>query len=317
MAKVTFDPSKDIPSLKGKVILVTGGNAGLGKATIHALALHDPARIYLCARRRTSAETAAAELEAETKYNRISVLDLDLASLDSVKKCAAEFNEKESRLDLLFLNAGVATTAPALTQEGYELQFGINHMGHALLAQLLLPKMLRMLREDPKADVRIIVIASNAAIAPVLPKGGLVLNAMRRRDAYIPIRLYAHSKLANILFTRKLSQLYPQILTVALHPGTVKSDIWGKSAGGLLSFLYTPIVWATWVSNTEGAKTQLWCATASRDGPAGVKTGHYYQPVAKDRVLKGPAGDQKLADELWDWTNKELASHNGPGWPSA
>jgi NAD(P)-dependent dehydrogenase (short-subunit alcohol dehydrogenase family) len=112
MARDTFEPAKDIPNLKGKVVLVTGGNAGIGKATIRAIAIHDPARIYLCARRRSAAETAAAELRAESRYNRIDILDLDLASLDSVKKCAAEFTERENRLDLLFLNAGVASTAP-------------------------------------------------------------------------------------------------------------------------------------------------------------------------------------------------------------
>ncbi|KAK9318924.1 hypothetical protein V1517DRAFT_349555 [Lipomyces orientalis] len=315
MAKDTFEPAKDIPSLKGKVILVTGGNAGIGKATIRAIALHDPARIYLCARRRSAAETAAAELRAESQYNRIDVLDLDLASLDSVKKCAAEFNEKENRLDLLFLNAGVAGTAPALTREGYEFQFGVNHVGHALLTQLLMPKMLQTRGEDPTTDVRIVATASNAAFAPFLPKGGLVLNAMRQPNAYSPLALYAHSKLANVLFIRKISQMYPNISAIAAHPGVVKSDIWGKGAGGLFSILYRPVVWATWVNIDQGAKSQLWCATAPLGGATGVKTGQYYQPVGKIRMLKGAGADQSLTDELWEWTTNELANHNSKGWP--
>lgn len=316
MAKDTFEPRKDIPSLEGKVVLVTGGNAGIGKATIRAIALHDPARIYLCARRRSAAETAAADLRTESRYNRIDILDLDLASLDSVKKCAAEFNERESRLDLLFLNAGVASTAPAVTREGYEFQFGVNHMGHALLTQLLMPKMLQTRKEDPKADVRIVATASNAAFAPFLPKGGLTLSAMRKPNAYSPISLYSHSKLANVLFIRKISQIYPELSAVAVHPGVVKSDIWGKGAGGLFSVLYRPVVWATWVDIDQGAKSQLWCATAPLGGVKGVKTGHYYQPVGKIKMLKGPAADQKLADELWEWTNNELASFGGKGWPT-
>jgi hypothetical protein len=145
----------------------------------------------------------------------------------------------------------------------------------------------------------------------MLPKGGLALSAMRTPDAFSPIGLYSHSKLANILFIRKLSQLYPEITAVAAHPGVVKSDIWGKGAGGLFSTLYKPVVWATWVSTDEGAKSQLWCATAN-----GVKTGHYYLPVGRDKELKGPAGEQRQADELWDWTNTELARHNGSAWPS-
>jgi NAD(P)-dependent dehydrogenase (short-subunit alcohol dehydrogenase family) len=316
MAKVTFDPRKDIPSLKGKVILVTGGNAGIGKATIRALALHDPARIYLCARRRLAAESAAVELKAETRYAGIEILDLDLASLENVKKCAAEFNKRESRLDLLFLNAGVASTAPALTKEGYEYQFGVNHVGHALLTQLLLPKMLQARQEDPKADVRIIATSSNAAFAPFVPKGGLALNSMRQPDAYSPISLYAHSKLANVLFIRKVSQLYPDIMAVAAHPGVVKSDIWGKGGGGLFSILYTPIRLATWVSIDEGAKSQLWCAASSLGREIGAKSGHYYEPVGKDKVLKGAAGEQNLVDKLWEWTNNEIVSYNSTGWPA-
>ncbi|KAL6241306.1 hypothetical protein RBB50_011779 [Rhinocladiella similis] len=316
MARDTFDPAQDIPNLNGKVVLVTGGNAGIGKATIRALARHSPARIYLCARRREAAETAAAGLRSESRFDRIHILDLDLATLDSVKKCAAEFNEKENRLDLLFLNAGVASTAPALTREGYEFQFGVNHLGHALLTQLLMPKMLQTRRDDPKADVRVIATASNAAFAPMLPKGGLALNAMRRPDAFSPIGLYAHSKLANVLFIRKLSQKYPEILATAVHPGVVKSDIWGKGAGGLFSILYRPIVWATSVDIDQGAKSQLWCASAPLGGPTGVESGQYYQPVGKIRLLKGAAADQKLADELWEWTNTELASHGGKGWPA-
>lgn len=317
MPKRTFDPAKDIPNLECKVILVTGGNAGIGKATIRALAVHGPARIYMCARRHSAAEVAASELQAETYYDRIHILDVDLASLESVKACAKEFNRRESRLDILFLNAGVASTAPALTRDGYEYQFGVNHMGHAFLTQLLMPKMLKMRSEDPKADIRIIATASNAAFAPMLPKGSLVLEAMRQPNAYSPIGLYAHSKLANVLFIRKISQMYPSISATSVHPGVVKSEIWGKGAGGLFSMLYRPIVWAMWVNTDEGAKSQLWCATASLGSSLGVKTGRYYEPIGKMRLLRGAAADQNLADELWAWTNSELAKHNDEGWPVA
>lgn len=318
MSKTRFDAHTDILSLQGRVILVTGANTGIGKATVHAIALRDPARIYLCARRRFAAESAASELRAQTKYDKIDVLDLDLASLESVKKCAAEFSAKETRLDILFLNAGVASTAPALTKEGYEYQFGINHVGHALLTQLLIPKLQQTKRADPRADVRIVVTASNAAFAPMLPKGGLVLDAMRQLNAFSPIGLYAHSKLCNVLFTRKLAQLYPDITIVAAHPGVVKSAIWGKGAGGLFSTLYRPIVWATWVSTDEGAKSQLWCGTAPLTGPNGVKSGGYYTPVGHLReIKKGAAADQKLVDKLWEWTNEELAKVNREGWPAA
>ncbi|KAL2869390.1 uncharacterized protein BJX67DRAFT_379408 [Aspergillus lucknowensis] len=307
MGKRTFTPATDIPSLTGKVILVTGSNAGIGKATIRALAQHDPARIYLCARRRSAAETAAAELKNGTQYDRIDILTFDLASLDSVKKCAAEFNDRASRLDLLFLNAGVASTPPALTQDGYELQFGVNYLGH----------MLQTWRDNANVDVPIIAAASDAAFAPFLPKKrGLVLDEMRRPDAYGPMSLYAHSKLANVLFIRKLAQLYPGISAFAAHPGVVATEIWDKSAGGLMSALFKPIVWATAVDSDGGAKSQLWCATTQiGSGVEVAESGQYYQPVGKNKALKGLSADQKVVDELWEWTNNELASYNSTGWP--
>lgn len=325
MAKYAFEPARDIPSLKGKVILVTGGNAGIGKGTIRALAAHDPAKIYLCARRREAGMAAAAELKDETHYAGITVFDLDLASLESVKKCAAAFTSAETRLDILFLNAGIASTAPALTKEGYEAQFGVNHVGHALLTQLLLPMLLETQRSG--GDVRVVATASNIAMSPMLPKGGLDLSAMRQPGALSPIALYANSKLANVLFSRKLAVLYPTLSVTAIHPGVVKSDIWGKGAGGLMSMIMRPFIMYQWVDIDEGAKSQLWCATAPRakggaaaaaaTATGGVHSGTYYTPVGKIKEYSGPSADQALVDELWTWTTDELAKHGGPGWVSA
>ncbi|CAK7216219.1 hypothetical protein SBRCBS47491_002747 [Sporothrix bragantina] len=320
---VSFEPARDIPSLAGKVILVTGGNAGIGKATIRALAKHDPARIYLCGRRHDACERIAKELRAETHCDGIVVLDLDLNSLESVKKAAATFLEKENRLDLLFLNAGVANTAHALTKEGYETQFGINHVGHALLTQLLMPVLLRT-QAQPGGDVRVVVTSSNAAFTTMLlPSGGLDLKAMRKADAYSTMMLYAHSKLANALFAIKLARQYPSLSVTVLHPGVVKSEIWGKGAGGLVSMLLRPLMMAMWVNIDEGAKTQLWCATAPRaqptkgtTKPTGVVSGAFYQPTGKLVPYKGATAKQELVEELWTWTNDELAKHGGPGWAS-
>ncbi|KAL1890297.1 hypothetical protein Sste5346_008299 [Sporothrix stenoceras] len=317
MARDTFEPSRDIPSLKGKVALVTGGNAGIGKATVRALAYHDPKAIYLCGRRHEASENAAADLRKETGYQNIIVLDMDLSSLESVKKAAAIFIEREDRLDLLFLNAGVGGTAYALTKEGYESQFGINHIGHTLLTQLLMPTLLAT--QEAGSDVRVVLTSSNAVFAPsaMLPRGGLDLKSMRKPDAYQPMTLYSHSKLANALFARKMATEYPSLSTTALHPGVVKSDIWGKGAGGLLSMILRPFMMAVWVNIDEGAKTQLWCATAPRStekNNKGVVSGAFYGPVGKLQPYKGASAKQELVDELWDWTNAELAKHGGPGW---
>ncbi|KAL2837575.1 hypothetical protein BJY01DRAFT_220833 [Aspergillus pseudoustus] len=331
-----FDSTTSIPSLTGKTILLTGGNTGIGKATLHALALHSPAHIYLCGRRRTASESAAADIAAQASYprDRITVLELDLASLSSVAACAAQFAAREERLHLLFLNAGIASTPPATTEDGYERQFGVNHMGHALLVMLLLPILLRTRaekgdRDGSDGDVRIIATASNAAFVPFLPKHEGKRGLLIRDDDAIrsptggsgagnsPFSLYAHSKLANVLFIRGLARAYPGlILAAAVHPGFVKTEIWGKGAGGFMSMLLRPVLWAIGVDAWDGAKSQLWAATAPRRV---VESGGYYEPVGKRKVLdSGPAADDGLVDELWEWTSRELvrAGYAGKGWPA-
>lgn len=120
----TFDPAKDIPDLSGKVILVTGGNAGLGSATVRALAARNPSCTYLCARKVSDGEEVVKSIRDEHPKANIVVLQLDLSSFDSIKKCAADFNSRSDRLDLLFLNAGISGLPPGTTEEGYEIQFG-------------------------------------------------------------------------------------------------------------------------------------------------------------------------------------------------
>ncbi|CAK7243626.1 MAG: hypothetical protein STHCBS139747_005152 [Sporothrix thermara] len=325
-----FDPARDIPSLAGRVILVTGSNAGIGKATVRALARHKPARIYLCGRRHDVAEQTATELRAETHFDDIVVLDLDLGSLENVKKAAAVVLARETRLDLLFLNACIAGTAPALTLEGYEAQFGVNHVGHAMLTQLLMPLLLRtqaqaQAQDQAQGDVRIIVTSSEIIFTMLLPRGGLVLDAMRKPDAFSTMSLYAHSKLANALFAQKLAALYPALSVTAVNPGAVNSNIWDNSAAGLTGVIMRLVTLPIRVSIDEGAKTPLWCATTPRasqpvtDGakPTGVVSGAFYWPVGKLVPYKGASAEQEQVEELWKWTTDELAKHGGPGWVGA
>ena len=237
-----------------------------------------------------------------------------------MKKCAAEFNQRSDRLDLLFLNAGVSSTAPSLTKEGYEQQFGINHMGHALLTQLLMPKMLSTTRNvngGAKPDVRIVVTSSIGGHV-FQPKTGLALDQMKTpAESLSSITRYGHSKLANILFAKKLAQLYPNITSTSHHPGTVKSEIWGKADGyGFWGKLMTPIVALTGITTEQGAKPGLWTATAAL-GKGGVENGVFYGSTGAKKEDNKNAGDAGLRDELWRWTNQELAKHGAPGWPEA
>lgn len=213
---------------------------------------------------------------------------------------------------MLFLNAGISTTAPALTKDGYESQFGINYMGHALLTQLLMPKLLQAASSGRPGGARIMVTTSMAArMNP--PQGGLALSQMKSADPLSsPYQRYAHSKVAKILFARKLSQVYPSVLSVAFDPGQVYTDLFSKATGInsiIRRFILPTFAWLTGVSAEKGSENGLWAATAS-----GVINGAYYEPVGKLMEGNKYFTDQKLADELWDWTEQELEEHGASGW---
>lgn len=280
-----------------------------------ALAAHNPACIYLCARTISTAEQVVATVHQKHPKANVQILPLDLNSFESIRSCFASFDEKSDRLDLLFLNAGVSGTTPSLTQEGYESQFGINFVGHALFLQLLMPKLLHTQHASPFSDVRI-MFTSSIGGHHVAPETGLVLDQMKTNGASIaPLTRYGHSKLAQMLFARKLAQLYPDITSTSHHPGTVKTDIWGKATDAkFIVTLFAPLVWLTGLSADKGAETGLWCAVADRKM---MENGRYYEPVGQPRDRTAYQSDQTLTEELWEWTDRELKSHGSPGWPAA
>ncbi|KAH7001046.1 hypothetical protein EDB80DRAFT_810238 [Ilyonectria destructans] len=312
----TFDPQRDIPDLSGRVCLVTGGNSGLGEATIAAIAQHNPQMVYLAARSRAKAEAALDRIKATSttaRSCRIEILDLDLASLESVKAAAARVNNEADRLDILHLNGGVGMIPAATTKDGYEVHFGTNYLGHVLLTQLLLPKLLATTKL-PGADVRVVCMSSVAHKA-FAPKQGILFDELKsdmsRRGGRT---LYGQAMLAKTLFAHELAKRYPHITATSLHPGTVKSNTWSgdKDVNWVLrTLVINPLVALTGISNEEGAKTQLWCTFSGN-----VKNGSYYEPVGKAGKEGKLAVDDKLSGILWEWTNKELQSHGAPGWVS-
>lgn len=169
------------------------------------------------------ADAAIAEIKKVAPNADITYLELDLASLNSVVKAADISKGSSDRLDVLMNNAGIMATPPGLTKEGYEIQLGTNHVGHALLTKLLLPTMERT-AEKPETDVRIVNLTS--AGHQLAPKGGLVLkDDSTIMDHYSTWTRYGQSKLANILFTRQLAKRYPKIRSVAIHPGSVATNL--------------------------------------------------------------------------------------------
>jgi NAD(P)-dependent dehydrogenase (short-subunit alcohol dehydrogenase family) len=230
----------------------------------------------------------------------VKFLELDLTDFTSIKKAADEVTQSTDRLDILMNNAGIMATPPGLTKDGYEIQFGTNHMGHALLTRLLLPTLQKTAKEQ--GDARIVNLSSMGHNWPA--KGGISLQECKTdmRSTTTWAR-YGQSKLANILFTKGLASHYPEIKSIAVHPGAIDT---GLQRGPTASWPWVEMPMkilsrVVMYPASEGALTQLFAAT-SKD----AKTGIYYVPTAKENDGSSYARDENLVKELWDYTEKEL-----------
>ncbi|KAH7154666.1 short-chain dehydrogenase/reductase [Fusarium sp. MPI-SDFR-AT-0072] len=296
---VAFDLNKNTPSLQGKTILITGGDSGIGKQAICYLALLSPSEIWLAVKDVDNANVAVADIKRQAPNARLRTVHLDLASFSSIKAAAATLIAQIERLDLLFLNAGVMGVSAGLTEDGYEYQFGINHLGHALLAKLLLPVLIRT--AEPGRDVRVIVTSSYSHRNA--PSGRVDFNTLKTDAKDLPtLKRYAQSKLANILFARALAEKYPQLTALAIHPGACRTNlVLGVTEPSLLDrivgfFVYQPVEIV--------AKHHVWAAVTQD-----LESGEYYEPLGISGQGRPEARDKDLALKLWNWTEHELKLH--------
>ncbi|KAL8914866.1 MAG: hypothetical protein Q9172_006998 [Xanthocarpia lactea] len=299
-----FSPDKDIPDLSGKVIIVTGGNTGLGKESVIQLAKHNPSRLFLAARTPAKAEAAIEQVKNAVPSANVTYLKLDLCSFKSISAAAQEFKSQSSRLDILMNNAGIMATPLAETEDGYESQFGTNHMGHALFTKLLLPTLLDTAKEEG-SDVRIVNLSSEGHNLAPRPQG--IIFDKRKLDKQGPWARYGQSKLANILFTKELASRYPSITSVAIHPGVIMTDLYVPNQQTNMLMKYgLKFVGPLFMADIRtGALNQLWGAVGKRSE---VVSGGYYTPVGKASSGSKWAQKKDLAQELWAWTERELAS---------
>ncbi len=271
----------------GRTFLVTGANTGIGLATAKALA-REGARVYVACRSRAKGEEAVAGIKASAGSDSVWLLPLDLADLDSVRSCAAEFLDRGEPLHVLVNNAGVAGQR-GLTRQGFELMFGVNHLGHFALTQLLLGRL------TESAPARVVTVASDAHYSA----RGVDFEAVRRRTRGITgLREYAVSKLCNVLFSQELARRTAGtgVTTYALHPGVVASDIWRR-----VPWPARQLVTRRMLSVDEGAATSLYCATSAEVAQDG---GLFYDACAPRAASAVATGE--LAAELWkrseEWT---------------
>ncbi|KAF2993678.1 hypothetical protein E8E13_001171 [Curvularia kusanoi] len=307
---VKFNPATDIGPFDGKVILVTGGNAGLGKQTIINLAAHNPARIYLAARTASKAESAIKDIRSAVGPQCCDIvhLPLDLTSFASIAEAAATFTRAESRLDILVNNAGIMACPYYTTKEGYEVQFGTNHMGHALFTKLLLPTLLNTKKEHGEA--RIVMLSSMGHNIPMT--GGIMFD-QAKLEQQLTWKRYGQSKLANLLYAQSLAEQYPDLTSVSVHPGVILTDLYTSvnanvlvRAGLWVYGLFFGFLPGHFKSTEGGALTQTWAATVGREK---LENGAYYTPVGVKSKGGKWARDQGLRKKLWEWTEAELNKH--------
>lgn len=288
------------------------GNNGLGKETVLQLVKHQPKQIFLAARTPSKAESAISDIKAAVPDAPVTFLKLDLSSFASIRAAAMVFLSQADRLDILINNAGIAAVPYSKTEDGYDIQFGTNHVGHALLTKLLLPMLLKT-AEQPGSDVRVINVSSKGhAFAP---KTGIVYD-QDALESYGAFTRYGNSKLANILHARELQKRHPSITAAAIHPGVIITGIydtfktgWFPGAGLILSaasVIGSYGIIPDLCDVSKGTHSQLWAATAPKET---VRTSPYWVPVGVKSAGSNQAQDQKMAEELWKWTEGEFAKH--------
>lgn len=281
--------------LTNKVILITGGYSGLGEQSALQLAKHGPAEIWIAGRSASKAKATLSTLQATAPRVAVHFIELDLDSFASIRETSRIFASKVSRLDILLLNAGVMGGPPSLTKDGYERHFGINHMGHALLLQLLAPLL------DSTIAPRVVVVSSDGH----KHASGIHLNTVKRAtEDGSSLQRYMQSKLANVVYTKEIAKRHPQWTTVSIHPGNVKTNLHRQGGGPfvvrIFKLLVLPIIG---VSPEKGARNQVWAATTTVDK---LTNGEYYEPVGVPGMAGTLANNSQLGGKLWDWTEKEL-----------
>jgi NAD(P)-dependent dehydrogenase (short-subunit alcohol dehydrogenase family) len=282
--------------LKGKICIVTGGNSGIGAATVAGLALRGATVVIAC-RSVDRGRAALEEIAAKTGSKDLSVMQLDLASLESVRSFAAAFTARFTRLDVLVENAGVMTQKRQRTVDGLEMNFGVNHVGHFLLTDLLLPFL------KASAPSRIVVVSSNLHSSGKIDFDDLAMEKGWSGS-------YPRSKLANMLFVRALAKRLEgsKVVVNGLHPGVVSTNLARDYAAPIRLI-------AKWFfkSPAQGARTSLHLATAPE--AAGI-SGRYFANEKETKAGEA-ALDDGLAERLWVETERLIARVAPPAAPSA
>ena len=281
--------------MRGKTVVITGGNGGIGKETAVALA-RDGARIIITARDPARGAAAVEDIVARSGSTDVEQMHLDLASLASIRTFAGLLPTRIDRLSVLINNAGVILRRRQTTSDGFEMTFGVNHLGHFLLTDLLHDLLER------GAPSRVVVVASDAYKGA---RRGLDFDDLNlEHSRYGPFRAYCRSKLANILFTRELARRLDGsgITANAVHPGIVATRLARDGDAGWLGNLGMKLSSPFFQTPEQGARTSVYAASAPELESI---TGAYFAsslPAPTNRQ----AMDMAAARRLWDASEELL-----------
>jgi NAD(P)-dependent dehydrogenase (short-subunit alcohol dehydrogenase family) len=274
--------------MNGKTCIVTGANTGIGLETAAGL-MRQGATVVLACRDRAKSEEALRDLEARGTPGRAVAMDLDLGSMKSIHAFADAFQSRFNRLDALVNNAGIMPGQRYTTSDGFEMVFGVNHLGHFLLTHRLLDLIKR------SAPSRIVVVAST-----MHHRGRLNFDDLHSVGRYAPMAVYSNSKLANVMFANSLARrLEGSGVTVnSLHPGVVATNIIRKQIADFPRWLH-PLekpVMAIMLTPEKGARTSVYLASSPEvDGVSGK----YFVKCRPARVAKRSL-DRDAQERLWE-----------------
>ncbi len=251
----------DIPDQTGRVAVITGANTGLGFETAAALAGHS-AHVVLAVRNLDKGADAAARITARHPGAAVAVRELDLTSLASIRAAAERLRSEHDRIDLLINNAGVMFTPKAVTEDGFELQFGTNHLGHFALTGLLVDRLLAV------PGSRIVTVSSMGHRA-----GTIDFDNLQWQRGYSRARAYGRSKLANLLFTYELQRRLAgsPTLAAAAHPGASSTEL-SRNTPAWMRLVTGPFE----LTSQDAAMGALPTLRAATD--PGVRGGEYFGP---------------------------------------
>jgi NAD(P)-dependent dehydrogenase (short-subunit alcohol dehydrogenase family) len=282
--------------MQGKVVVVTGSNIGIGKETAAGVAAEGATTVLAC-RNHEKAGAAAQEINRRTGNDDVQVVALDLADLASVGAAAAEILSRWDRLDVLINNAGGIWTERHETAQGFEQTFGVNHLGHFYLTELLLH---RITESAPSRIINLTSVGHHAAWR------GMRFDDLQSEKRYATLDAYGRSKLANILFTRELAaRVAGTGVTVnAVHPGPVRSGFgMDGDMGGLMGVSFR-LIRPLGIPASAGARTSVYLATS----PAveGVTGGYWVR--RKPGHMSRQARSNAQAQRLWSESERLLSS---------